>query len=128
MEPLFTQVRFCETPVLATKNMKTPVQLAQKGSVLLTAILTLTILSALCATSLYITSQNTNSTSQAASWQAALSGAESGVEQAYYALNKSQWTGWKTVSGSPPGSQPTGGTTTTTKPTGGNYAYSTRTM
>ena len=128
MEPPYTQARFYETPALANKRMKTQVQLAQKGSVLLTALLTLTILTAICATSLYIASQNTNSTSQTASWQAALSGAESGVEQAYYALNKSKWTGWKTVSGSLPSAQPTGGTTTTGKPATGSYAYFTRTM
>jgi len=46
-----------------------------EGSVLLVAILTLTILTAICATSLYVATQNTNSTSQTASWQAALSGA-----------------------------------------------------
>jgi hypothetical protein len=108
--------------------MKTQLRLAQNGSVLVTAILTLTILSMICAVSLYVTSQNAHSTSQTASWQAALSGAESGVEQAYYALNKSQWTGWKTVSGGLPSGQPTGGTTTTTKPATGSYAYSTRTM
>ena len=108
--------------------MRTHICSAQNGSVLVTAILTLTILSMICAVSLYVTSQNTNSTSQTASWQAALSGAESGVEQAYYALNKSQWTGWKTVSGSLPTGQPTGGTTTTAKPVTGSYTYFTRTM
>jgi hypothetical protein len=98
------------------------------GSVLVTAILTLTILSMICALSLYVTAQNTNSTSQTASWQAALSGAESGVEHAYYALNKSNWTGWKTVAGTLPTTQPTGGSTTTTAPASGQYAYYTRTM
>ena len=92
------------------------------------AILTLTILSMICGLSLYIATQNTNATSQTASWQTALSGAESGVELAYYALNKSTWTGWKTVAGNPPTTQPTGGTTTTTAPTTGNYVYYTRTM
>ena len=98
------------------------------GSVLLIAILTLTILTMICATSLYITAQNTNATSQTASWQVALSGAESGVEQAYYALNKGQWTGWKTVAGSLPTSQPSGGTAASTAPTTGNYVYLARTI
>jgi hypothetical protein len=100
----------------------------QTGSVLLTAILTLTILSMICGLSLYVTSQNANATSQTASWQAALSGAESGVEHAYYALNKSNWTGWHTVSGSPPKTQPSGGTTTTIAPSSGQYVYFTRTL
>ena len=108
--------------------MKTKNQLNNGGSVLVTAILTLTILSLICALSLHVTSQNTNSTSQTASWQAALSGAESGVGQAYYALNKSNWTGWKTVTGTLPTTQPTGGTTTTAAPTSGQYAYYTRTL
>jgi hypothetical protein len=108
--------------------MKTPADSGKSGSVLLTAILTLTILSMICGLSLYVTSQNANATSQTASWQVALSGAESGVEQAYYALNKSNWTGWHTVSGALPSTQPTGGTTTISAPTSGQYIYFTRTL
>ena len=108
--------------------MRTQNQSNHGGSVLVTAILTLTILSLICALSLYVTAQNTNSTSQTASWQAALSGAESGVGHAYYALNKSNWTGWKTVTGTLPTTQPTGGTATTTAPNSGQYAYYTRTL
>ena len=108
--------------------MKTQSRLGKQGSVLLVAILTLTILSLICALSLYVTSQNTNATSQTASWQAALSGAESGVENAYYALNKQTWTGWKTVAGSPPKTQPTGGSATTAAPASGEYAYVGRTL
>jgi hypothetical protein len=108
--------------------MKKPTNLGKNGSVLLTAILTLTILSMICGLSLYVTSQNANATSQTASWQVALTGAESGVEQAFYALNKSNWTGWHTVSGGLPTTQPTGGTTTATAPTTGQYVYFSRTL
>jgi hypothetical protein len=82
----------------------------------------------ICGLSLYVTSQNANATSQTASWQVALSGAESGVEQAYYALNKSNWTGWHTVAGTLPTTQPTGGTTTISAPANGQYIYFTRTL
>ncbi|HEY3603001.1 MAG TPA: hypothetical protein VGK72_13690 [Chthoniobacterales bacterium] len=108
--------------------MKTQAHRQTHGSVLLIAILTLTILTGICATTLYITTQNTNSTSQTASWQAALSGAESGVEHGYYALNKNIWTGWQTVTGSLPNVQPTGGTAATTAPTTGKYAYFVQTL
>jgi len=43
-------------------------------------------------------------------------------------LNKNVWTGWNTVSGSPPNTQPTGGTAATTAPITGNYAYFVRTV
>ena len=95
---------------------------------LITAIMTLTILSLICGLSLYVTSQNSNATSQTASWQAALSSAETGVEHAYYALNKNNWTGWHTVTGTLPTTQPTGGSSTTAPPTSGQYAYYNRTL
>jgi hypothetical protein len=82
----------------------------------------------ICGLSLYVTSQNANATSQTASWQVALSGAESGVEHCYYALNKNNWNGWHTVTGSLPTTQPTGGSTTTSAPTTGEYVYFTRTL
>jgi len=66
--------------------------------VLLTTVLTLTIIALLCATSLYVTSQNTNSTMQASSWQLSLTGSETGIDLAIRALNTNVWTGWTTVS------------------------------
>src|SRR6266446_5872116 len=63
----------------------------ERGSVLLVALLTITILTLICATSLYVTSQNANAGMQTASWQQALTGAESGVDQAIRALNTSSW-------------------------------------
>jgi hypothetical protein len=85
----------------------------EQGSVLVMAVLTMAILTAICATSLYIASQNANSGAQAASWQQALSGAESGVDQAIAALNTKTWTNWVTVSGSVPNLQPSPGPTPT---------------
>ncbi len=73
----------------------------EQGSVLVMTIMTITIMTMICATSLYITSQNTNSGMQTASWQHALSGAETGVDLAVRALNTGVWntTGWKTING-----------------------------
>ncbi len=53
----------------------------------MTSLLTITILTMICATSLYVTSQNGNATTQTTSWQQALSGAEAAVDQAISALN-----------------------------------------
>lgn len=66
----------------------------ENASVLMVAMLTITILTMICATSMYITSQNTNAGSQTASWQQALAGAEGAVDQAMNALNKNSWTSW----------------------------------
>jgi hypothetical protein len=75
-----------------------------KGSVLITTLLTITLLVLICATSLYIVAQNASSNVQSASWQQALSGAESAVDQAFNTLNLSAqqggggpWNGWKNV-------------------------------
>jgi hypothetical protein len=74
-----------------------------QGSVLITTLLTITILVLVCATSLYIVAQNAGSNMQSASWQQALSGAESALDQAFNALNlsaqgsASAWVGWKRV-------------------------------
>jgi len=74
-----------------------------QGSVLITTLLTITLLILICATSLYIVGQNASSNTQTASWQQALSGAESAVDQAFNALNLSAqgtgspWNGWKSV-------------------------------
>lgn len=61
------------------------------------ALLTITILTLICATSLYIASQNTNAGMQTAGWQQSLTAAESGVDAAVRALNTGVWTNWKTV-------------------------------
>jgi len=75
--------------------------------------MTITILTMLCFTSLYIAGQNANAAAQAASWQQALSGAESAVDQAIAALNTGTWTNWVTLSGSVPTLQPQPGPTPT---------------
>jgi Tfp pilus assembly protein PilX len=81
----------------------------QQGSVLMIALLTITILTLICVTSLFIAGQNANAASQAASWQQALSAAESAVDQAIAALNTGTWTNWVTVSSSLPNLQPSPG-------------------
>ena len=91
-------------------------------------MITITILTLICATSLYVASQNTNAGMQTASWQQALSGAESAVDQAFNALNTSAWTNWKKVNNSlpyPP-TKPSGGNSISVNanpPTNGNYYY-----
>jgi len=92
-------------------KMKTKLTCSQLGSVLMTSLLTITILTMICATSLYVTSQNGNATTQTTSWQQALSGAEAAVDQAINALNTNNtttWSQWYTItSGSLPQTQPT---------------------
>jgi hypothetical protein len=80
----------------------------------------------LCFTSLYIAGQNANAAAQAASWQQALSGAESAVDQAIAALNTGTWTNWVTLSGSVPTLQPQPGPTPTAAsglPASNQYNY-----
>jgi len=75
-------------------------------------LMTITILTLICATSLYITSQDANATTQTTSWQQAMAGAEAAVDQAMNALNNGTWTGWYTVTGSSlPTDQPSPGGT-----------------
>jgi Tfp pilus assembly protein PilX len=93
--------------------MKTDPLSEQRGAVLLTVLLTITILTMLCFTSLYIAGQNANAGMQAASWQQALSGAESAVDQAIAALNTGTWTNWVTMNGAVPNLQPQPGPTPT---------------
>ena len=95
------------------------------ASVLMTVILTITILTMICATSLYVATQNANSGAQAASWQQALAGAESGVDQAIAALNTQTWTNWVTISGSVQNTQPPSGSgaTATAPPISTKYNY-----
>ena len=71
------------------------------------AMLTITILTMICATSLYVTSQNSTTRIQTAAWQQSLTGAESGVDLAIAALNTGTWTGWKLgTAASPPSAEP----------------------
>jgi Tfp pilus assembly protein PilX len=81
---------------------------SEKGSVLIIALMTITIVTLICATSLYIASQNTNTGMQTAGWQQALTGAESGIDAAVRALNgyvspapsvspAAAWNNWYTV-------------------------------
>jgi Tfp pilus assembly protein PilX len=103
----------------------------EQGSVLMTALLTITILTMICATSLYITSQNANGTTQTTSWQQSLAGAEAAVDQAINALNTGTWNvsgsgnTWYNVTGSlPNGGKPTNtSTTATTYPGTGKYNW-----
>jgi hypothetical protein len=74
-------------------KLKHPIP-SQEGSVLVTALLTITILALICATSLYVATQNQNAGMQTASWQQALGGAESGIDTAVRALNTGSWSGW----------------------------------
>src|ERR1700739_632775 len=84
------------------------------GSVLMMGLITITILTLICATSLYVTSQDANATTQTTSWQQAMAGAEAAVDRAMNALNISgkdpnAWTGWYAVTpagGSLPSAQP----------------------
>jgi hypothetical protein len=89
-------------------------------------VLTIAILMMVCVTSLYITSQNANAGIQAASWQQALSGTESGVDQAIAALNTNSWTNWVTLNGSVPTLQPSPGPSPTPAagpPSSSQYNY-----
>lgn len=116
--------------------MKIPGIKSQNASVLIVAMLTITIMTLICATSLYIIGQNAGSGAQTAGWQQALTAAESGVDVAIRSLNAAAsggggtWTNWKTVSGSGlptsgPGysSEPTGGTTASALPGTSAYNY-----
>ena len=89
---------------------------------------TITLLMMICATSLYITSQNTQATTQTTSWQQALSGAEAGVDVAMNALNKNTsagWTNWYNVTGALPQTKPSpsGSPNASSTPGNGSYNY-----
>lgn len=101
-----------------------------KGSVLIIAMFTITILVLICATSLFVTSQNTSTVVQTAAWQQALTGAEMGIDAGVRALNQNSsssanpWTNWKYVTcatGFPtpaPSASPVAGYTYEPTPTG----------
>jgi hypothetical protein len=111
-------------PAPANNHMKLISKVAG-GSVLVTALLTITILTLICATTLYVASQNANAGMQTASWQQALTGAESGVDAAIRALNTTSWANWRTVSTATlPTSEPspsTIGTAANAGPTSSQY-------
>ena len=89
--------------------MKTPQSVNREtGSVLITSLMSTTILSLLCATTLYIGSANFNTASQTVAWHQALNAAESGVNQAIAALNDGTWTSWTTYDSSVPNVPPSG--------------------
>jgi hypothetical protein len=77
--------------------MKTNYTNSKKGSVLVLAMLTITILTLICATSLYIVSQDSNGAMQTAAWQESLTAAESGIDAGIRALNTGTWTNWVSV-------------------------------
>ena len=101
--------------------MKIKLRSSERGSILIISAMTITVLIAICAISLSVTSQNANSTTQTTSWQQSLAGAEAAADQAMNALNTGTWTGWYTVTGTMPWSQPTGGTAATGLPGTGQY-------
>jgi hypothetical protein len=97
-----------------------------EGSILMIALLSITVLTLICATSLYIASQNSNAGMQTAAWQQSLTAAESGVDAAVRALNTGVWTNWKTVSTATlPGTEPANGTgsNASANPTTSQYNY-----
>ena len=93
--------------------MKTNQTINENGSVLITTMMTMTILAMICATGLYISSQNSGTGMQTAGWQQALTAAESGVDAAVRALNAqaasggAPWSNWKSVLNSSAPSLPT---------------------
>jgi hypothetical protein len=89
----------------------------ENGSVLVIALMTITIVSMICATSIYIASQNAYTGMQVAGWQQTLTGAESGIDAAVRALNAyvspppntspaAAWANWYTVNSALPTPSP----------------------
>ena len=99
--------------------MKIETKRQENGSILVIALLTITILTMICAVSLHVTTQTTNATTQTTSWQQSMSGAEAAVDQAMKALNTNTWTGWYPVSSS---SLPSGQPSPTTTPFPSGYS------
>lgn len=120
---------------------------SQNASVLIVAMLTITIMTLICATSLLVIGQNAGGGMQTAGWQQSMTAAESGVDVAIRALNTTisgstsskPWTTgaggslWYSANGSLPTSgsgysyEPTGGTaidtSTATPPDTSHYYY-----
>src|ERR1700758_916689 len=98
----------------------------EEGSILMMALITITILTLICATSLYVTSQDANATTQTTSWQQAMAGAEAVVDRAMNALNTNTWAGWYAItSTSLPAAQPSpsGTPNASNAPANGKYNY-----
>jgi hypothetical protein len=133
MERRFIATPSCETPGPDNNHfMKINSVTSERGSVLMVALLTISIMTFICAVSLHIATQNANGAMQVASWQQALTGAESALDQAIDALNldaqgsSSAWTNqswYKVSSSSLPTTQPSGGSSTTKAPKSGEYNY-----
>ncbi len=113
--------------------MKSNISKREDGSVLMVTMFSVLIMTLICATSLFVAGQNNSTGLQAAGWQQALTGAESGVDAAVRALNTNVWTfpdasgspiSWRTASvsgGSLPTVEPSPGTGSVaiSTPTGG---------
>ncbi len=103
--------------------MKTNSQGAAAGSILITTIITIALMAALCAGALIVTTQTQTGGVQTAAWHQSLAGAEAAMDQAMNALNTGDWAGWYTVNGALPAGSPTGGVAATAKPPSGSYNY-----
>ena len=122
MHPPATEAHPAPTPNRARPPVG-PAGRWQRGSVLVVSLFTVTILSLIFATTMLIATNQQHVVYQIASWQEALHGAESGADLAMAALNGHSWTGWKTLTGTPPKTVPTGGMTSTGAPPTGSYNY-----
>ena len=100
-----------------------------QGSTLILVLFVATLLSFLIASTFLIATNKSHVVVQTASWQEALAGAESGGDLAMAALNKQDWTGWFTTSGTPPRTAPAGANPAATGvPATGSYNYLTTTL
>jgi hypothetical protein len=101
----------------------------EQGSVLMMVLITISILTFICATSLYVLSQNAHATTQTTSWQQSMSGAEAAVDMAMKALNANEWGGWYPVAAAAlPSGRPSPSATPfpsgySTKPGANQYYY-----
>ncbi len=93
------------------------------GSILVTIIVTISIMSALCAGALIVSTQTGTNGVHTAAWHQSLAGAEAAMDQSMNALNTGDWNGWFTVTGNLPSGKPTGGVPATAKPVTGSYNY-----
>ncbi|MBV9658777.1 MAG: hypothetical protein JO295_11765 [Verrucomicrobia bacterium] len=100
----------------------------QAGSALVISLLTLTVLAFIFGTTMLVALNQHHVVYQIASWQEALHGAESGADIGLAALNSGSWTGWKTLTGTPPSAIPATGSASSTVPPAGSYNYFTTTF
>jgi hypothetical protein len=99
--------------------MKIETKRQENGNILVIALLTITILTMICAVSLHVTTQTATATTQTTSWQQSMAGTEAAADQAMKALNTKNWTGWYPVSSS---SLPSGQPSPTTTPFPSGYS------